>query len=99
MAKISPTIEQNPMNVIVISDITFENKSIERSGILSTKLIDMEERNTNHSKLILSINSYAPHHVILVHNELVLITAVCLAGPSFTCFPLSHSLPLLISKD
>lgn len=51
MTKISPTIEQNPMNVIVISDITFENKSIERSGILSTKLIDMEERNTTHSKV------------------------------------------------
>lgn len=49
MAKISPAIEENQINVITISEITFGERSVEKSDILSTKYIDMEEKTTAHS--------------------------------------------------
>lgn len=59
MVKISPTPEQKRINIIVISDITFGDKSIEKSDKLptttsdglSTTDIDMNEENKPHPKV------------------------------------------------
>ncbi|EFO23873.1 hypothetical protein LOAG_04609 [Loa loa] len=50
MTKISPTIEENSMNVIEIGDIIFGKRSGVKSDVLPVKYTDTEERNIAHSE-------------------------------------------------
>uniref|UniRef100_A0A0R3RG73 Uncharacterized protein n=1 Tax=Elaeophora elaphi TaxID=1147741 RepID=A0A0R3RG73_9BILA len=53
MAKISPAMEENRIDVTIISDITFGERSTEKSDRLpTTKYIDMNIGNTTHAKAV-----------------------------------------------